>query len=211
MEGSGGELAIMEVRDGSPLSKMSVVEDSFCVREATEITVKKKYRGFFLKQRYEVLDVNSDLLLQVDGSSLDVRKKRVMRDAAGSPILTMRQKIDLITLRHRWMVHRGKSSEEKDLIFGVRRSHPLDMKPRLDVFIPININQHISSFQLVGSHINNSCKVYKGDTIIAEVINVYPRSNFSHWTESFKVKMNAGVDYVFIVTLLVILTVNDYI
>ncbi|TKY56930.1 LURP-one-related 14 [Spatholobus suberectus] len=199
----------MEVAHGFPM--ISVVEDSFCVTYPTEITVNKKYRGFFLNQRYEVLDVNGNLLLQVDGSSLDVRKKRVMRDAAGSPILTMREKIKLITLRHRWMVHRGISSEEKDLIFGVQRSHPLDMKPRLDVFMATNINEDISSFQLVGSHIDNSCKVYKGDTMIAEVIDVYPRSNFSKWTESFKVKISGGVDYAFIVALLVILTVNDYI
>ncbi|KAG4962181.1 hypothetical protein JHK84_039278 [Glycine max] len=166
MEASAPELP-MEVAHGFPM--ISVVEDSFCVTYPTEITVKKNYRGFFLNQRYEVLDVNGDLLLQVDGSSLDVRKKRVMRDAAGSPILTMREKVKLITLRHRWMVHRGKSSEEKDLIFGVQRSHPLDMKPRLDVFMATNINEDISSFQLVGSHSDKSCKVYKGDTMIAEV------------------------------------------
>nr|KYP73114.1 UPF0706 protein At5g01750 family [Cajanus cajan] len=190
---------------------ISVVEDSFCVTYPTEITVNKKYRGFFLNQRYEVLDLNGNLLLQVDGSSLDVRKKRVMRDATGSLILTMRQKIKVVTLRHRWVVYRGGMSEEKDVIFGVERSHPLDMKPRLEVFMATNINEHISSFQLVGSHIDKSCKVYKGDTMIAEVIDVYPRSNFSKWTESFRVKLNAGVDFAFIVALLVILTVNDYI
>lgn len=67
------------------------------------------------------------------------------------------------------MVHRGKSSDQKDLIFGVQRSHPLDMKPRLDVFIASNINEGINNFQLVGSYTDRSCKVYKGDTIIAEV------------------------------------------
>ncbi|RDX61062.1 Protein LURP-one-related 14, partial [Mucuna pruriens] len=208
MEASAPELPL-EQAHGFPM--ISVVEDNFCVTYSTEVTVNKKYRGLFLNQRYEVLDVNGNLLLQVDGSSLDVRKKRLMRDAAGSPILTMREKINLVTLRHRWMVHRGKSLEEKDLIFGVQRSHPLDMKPRLDVFMATNINEFISSFQLVGSHIDKSCKVYKGETMIAEVIDAYPRSNISKWTESFRVKINAGVDYAFIVALLVILTVNDYI
>ncbi|KAK7372550.1 hypothetical protein VNO80_05932 [Phaseolus coccineus] len=208
MEASAPELPL-EVLEGFPM--MSVVDDSFCVTSPTEITVKKKYCGVFLNQRYKVLDVNGNLLFQVDGSSLEFRKKRIMRDAAGSPILIMREKINLISLRHRWMVHKGRSSEEKDLIFGVQRSHPLDMKPRLDVILATNMNKGISSFQLVGSHIDNSCKVYKGDTIIAEVIDVYPRNNFSNWTESFRVKINAGVDYAFIVALLVILTVNDYI
>ncbi|CAJ1971075.1 unnamed protein product [Sphenostylis stenocarpa] len=208
MEASAGELPL-EVAGGFPM--ISVVEDSFCVTSPTEIIIKKKYCGVFFNQRYKVFDVNGNLLLQVDGSSLDVRKKRIMRDAAGSTVLTMREKVNLISLRHRWMVHKGGSSEKKDLIFGVQRSHPLDMNPRLDVFMATNISQGISSFQLVGSHIDNSCKVYKEDTIIAEVIDVFPRNNFSKWTESFRVKINAGVDYAFIVVLLAILTVNDYI
>ncbi|XP_061351652.1 protein LURP-one-related 14-like [Gastrolobium bilobum] len=186
-----------------------VVEDSFCVPHPTEVTVKKKYHGFFLNQRYEVLDANGNLLLQVDGSSLNIQKKRVMRDAVGTLILTMREK--LLTLRHRWMVHKGRSTEQKDLIFGVQRSHPLDMEPRLDVFMESNIKEDTSNFQLVGSYTDRSCKVYKGHTMIAEVIDVFPRSSFSKWKESFRVKISAGVDYAFIVALLVILTVNDYI
>ncbi|XP_027368524.1 protein LURP-one-related 14 [Abrus precatorius] len=198
----------LEVERGFPI--INVVEDSFCVPNPTQITVEKTYHGFFLNQRYKVLDANGTLLLRVDGSSLNMHKKRVMRDAAGSPILTMRE--ELLTLRHRWMVHRGRSSEEKDLIFGVQRSHPLDMIPRLDVFMATNnIIQNINTFQLIGSYIDQSCKVYKGYTLIAELIDVYPRSNFSKWKESFKIKINAGVDYAFIVALLVILTVNDYI
>lgn len=88
MEASSPEMALAP---GFPMIR--VVEDSFCVPYQTEMTVKKKYHGFFLNQRYEVLDVNGKLLLQVDGSSLNMQKKRVMRDAAGSPILTMREKV----------------------------------------------------------------------------------------------------------------------
>ncbi|KAL2317067.1 hypothetical protein Fmac_030943 [Flemingia macrophylla] len=180
MEASAPELP-KEVAYGFPV--ISVVDDSFCVTSPTEITIKKKYSGFFLNQRYKVLDLYGNLLLQVDGSSLDVRKKRVMRDAAGSPILTMREKIKMVTLRHQWMVHRGGSSEEKDVIFGVERSHPLDMKPRLEVFMASNIKEYISSFQLVGSHVDKSCKVYKGDNIIAEPPEVVVDRGLWDWDE----------------------------
>ena len=78
-------------------------------------------------------------------------------------------KIKLLTLRHRWKVHRGRNSDQKDLIFGVQRSHPLDMKPRLDVFMAGNTDEDVSNFQLVGSFTDQSCRVYKGDTMIAEV------------------------------------------
>ncbi|BAT81061.1 hypothetical protein VIGAN_03071600, partial [Vigna angularis var. angularis] len=77
MEASGSELPL-EVAEG--FSKISVVDDSFCVTSPTEITVRKKYCGVLLKQRYKVLDVNGNVLFEVDGSSLDVRKKRMMRD-----------------------------------------------------------------------------------------------------------------------------------
>ncbi|MED6161770.1 hypothetical protein PIB30_063877 [Stylosanthes scabra] len=173
--------------------------------------VKKKYNGLLLKQHYKVKDVNGNLLLQVDGSSLSIHKKRVMRDAQGSPILIMQEKVKVLSLRHRWTIHRGKSSDDKDVIFGVKRSHPLDMKPRLDVFMPGNTDEDVSNFQVVGSHTEKSCTIYKGETIIAQVSDVFPRRNFSKWKESYRVKINAGVDYAFIVALLVILTVNDYI
>lgn len=92
-------------------------------------------------------------------------------------------KVNLISLRHRWVVHKGRSSEEKDLIFGVQRSHPLDMRPRLDVFMATHMDKG-SSFQLVGSHIDNSCKVYQGDTIIAEV-----RTSFHNCSSDFNVQL----------------------
>lgn len=99
-------------------------------------------------------------------------------------------KVKLLTLRHRWMVHRGRSSEQKDFIFGVQRSHPLDMTPRLDVFMASNINVNgdiSSSFQLVGSHIDNSCKVYNGDTMIAEVPDFsIICADFNHFIQSFQ-------------------------
>lgn len=93
METSAPELALALASSSHGFPMIDVVGDSFCVPYPTEITVKKKYHGFFLNQRYEVLDANGNLLLQVDGSSLNMQKKRIMRDAAGSPILTMREKV----------------------------------------------------------------------------------------------------------------------
>ncbi|KAL1307944.1 hypothetical protein HN51_049860 [Arachis hypogaea] len=208
MEASAPDFALAH---GFPMNMISVVDDKFCVVNPTEMIVKKKYNGLLLKQRYKVKDVNGKLLLQVDGPSLSIHKKRVMRDAQGSPILIMQEKVKMVSLRHRWRVHRGKSSDDKDVIFGVRRSHPMDMKPRLDVFMPGNTDEDVSNFQVVGSHTQKSCTIYKGDTIIAQVSDVFPSRNFSKWKESYKVKINEGVDYAFVVALLVILTVNDYI
>lgn len=151
----------------------SVVADSFCVAEPLELIVKKKYNKFFTVQRHELLDNKSNLLLQVDGGTLKLDKKRVMRDSCGSVILTMRQNMKLLTLRHWWRVHRSKSSDQQNLIFLVQRSHPLEIKPRLDVFISSHhiVDPHSSPhFQLVNTDYDLSCRVYRGQTVIAEVL-----------------------------------------
>ena len=80
-----------EVEDEFPM--VNVVADNFCFPSPVELVVKKKYHGFFLSTRYEVFDVNGNLLIQVDGSTLRIQKKRVMRDAQGTAILTMREKV----------------------------------------------------------------------------------------------------------------------
>ena len=171
-----------------------------------------------------MLDTNGKVLLKVKGSSLSLHKKRVMQDPSGLVILTMRQKVMLKTLRHQWTVHQGKSSDEKDIIFKVERSHPLEMKARLEVFMAghndngdviINDdgddNKCTSSFELVKTYSDLSCKIYRGDSVIAEVTEGLPTRNFFKYKEMVRVKISEGVDYAFIFALLAIFTVNDYI
>ncbi|PON79062.1 LURP1-related protein domain containing protein [Parasponia andersonii] len=85
----------MEKAPGLPptcdVPMVSVVGDGFCVPYPVELTVKKKNHGLF-DSCYEALDVNGNLFLQVNGSFRNFQKKRVMRDAAGLPLLTMREK-----------------------------------------------------------------------------------------------------------------------
>lgn len=199
-----------EGEDGILFRRTSVVADSFCERNTKEVIVKKKYDRFFIRQRYELCDTNGSVLLQVEGSSLSLHKKRVMHDASGSVMATMRQKVNLKTLRHRWTVHRGKSAEQKDLIFTVERSHPLEMKARLEVFLAEN-NDDDSRFELVKTYSDLSCRVYRGDCVIAQVTEGLPTRSFFKRKERFTVKINEGVDYAFIFALLAIFTVNDFI
>lgn len=84
----------------------------------------------------------------------------------------------VLTIRERWLVHRGESSETNDLLFTVQRSHALQMKTRLDVFLASSTNGDISNFQVVGCYSSQSCKVYKGDTLVAEVTSISPHLGF---------------------------------
>ncbi|KAK2636902.1 hypothetical protein Ddye_031694 [Dipteronia dyeriana] len=109
-----------------------------------------------------------------------------------------------LTARHRWTVHRGESSELHNLLFGVQESHALQLKTWLDVLLPSNFNEDISNFKVVGRYSSESFRVYKGETVIAEVNHNFTWESFCKGKETFKVKVYPGVDYAFIVALIVI-------
>ena len=71
---------------------VSVVGDGFCAPYPVELTIKKKDHGLF-SSSYEAVDVNGKLFFQVSGGFRNLQKKRVVRDAAGFPLLTMREKV----------------------------------------------------------------------------------------------------------------------
>ncbi|KAJ9160383.1 hypothetical protein P3X46_025790 [Hevea brasiliensis] len=193
-----------EVAYGVPI--VSVVRDGFCVPYPVELVIKKKDHGFF-DTRFEVQDVNGNLFLQVDGFYRNFQKKRIMRDPAGFLILTMREKV--LTSRNRWLVHQGESSERNDLLFSVQRSHPFQVKTRLDVSLASNINEDISNFQVVGCYSSQSCKVYKDDTLVAEVNHKFTWGSFLGGSDKFRVQVYPGVDYAFIVALVIIFSEID--
>ncbi|KAK0591795.1 hypothetical protein LWI29_008272 [Acer saccharum] len=60
---------------------VSVVGEGFCVPYPVELIVKRKTKGLS-DTRFEVLDVNGNLFLQVDGTSLAFQCKRVMHNPA---------------------------------------------------------------------------------------------------------------------------------
>ncbi|WRX11517.1 LURP-one-related - like 1 [Theobroma cacao] len=147
----------------------------------SQLVAKKKHHGLF-DVHHEVLDVNGNLFLQVDGSYKALHRKRIMRDPAGFPILTMREK----------------------------RSHSIHMKTRLDVFLPSNINEDISNFLVVDSYPSQSSRVYKGDTVISEVNYNLSWKSFCQGTkEDVRIKVCPGVDYAFIVALVMILVESN--
>lgn len=186
----------------------SVVGDGgFCVPYPMELIVKRKIQGFS-NAHFDVFDVSgNNLLLKVDGSVWALQKKRVMRDPAGFPILTLREKV--LTYRHQWTCHLGESSDKNKLLFKVQRSNPLQLKTRLEVFLASNYNKNVCNFHVIGCFSSLSFKVCKGNTIIAEVSHNFKWGKFCKGKDCFRVKVQPDVDYAFIVALLVILDEID--
>ncbi|KAK4436466.1 protein LURP-one-related 14 [Sesamum alatum] len=74
-----------------------------------------------------------------------------------------------ISLQQQWTVHRGEGSEGSNLLYTVRKSHSFQLKTRLQVFLATNLTGDICDFRVIGIYISQSFKVYKGDTLMAEV------------------------------------------
>ncbi|KAK4363289.1 hypothetical protein RND71_018530 [Anisodus tanguticus] len=177
---------------GVPLeTPISVVGDWFCVPYHIDLIVKKKIRGL-TDAHIDVLDMTGNLLFQHDGSVWQLNKKRIMRDPAGLPILTMREK-EMIC-RHRWTIHGGESSDASHMLYSVQRSNAFQLKTRLDVFLPSNASEDVPNFQVIGSYHSQSFKVCRGQTLLAEVNdNLKLGSLLWKGKESFQVRVYPGV------------------
>ncbi|KAL0736412.1 hypothetical protein Bca4012_012622 [Brassica carinata] len=190
---------------GTPVAaqntNVAVVSDVFCCPYPLQLTVKKKCKGLS-GAKLEVVDLNSNVVLRVDGPHDSFSRKRVLRDPAGYPLLTMREK--LTSLHDGWTVHRGEGSDPRELMFTVKRSSALQWRARLDVFF--QSHHHLpGNFSVVGTYFDDSAKVYHSNAVIAEVKEKTTFGGFFKGKQDFVVRINAGVDYAFIVSLLVIL------
>ncbi|WRX12180.1 LURP-one-related - like 3 [Theobroma cacao] len=185
---------------------IKVVGDRFCVPYTMELLVKRKIQSFS-NAHYDVFDATGNVLLQVDGGVWNFQRKRVMKDPAGLPVITMREK-QALSWKQQWVVHQGESSEKDHFICCVRRSNALQIKNKLDVCLASRYKDDGRDFRVTGSFASLSFKVRRGNSIIAEVSHNFTWGSCKG-KESFKVKVYPEVDYAFIVALVVIMHEND--
>ncbi|XP_073119806.1 protein LURP-one-related 15-like [Henckelia pumila] len=192
---------VPEVR--RPAASTSIVGEEFCFPYLVDLTVKKKI-GLSSKH-FDVLDHNGSMLVHVEGGFWQFKKKRTMYDSVGAPIITMRQKV---SWRQEWIVHRGDNLDGSNLLYTVvQHTSPFQLKTQLQVFLASNLTAQICNFRVVGSYMSQSFKVYKGDTVIAEVKQRFKLGSLGK--EAFEARIYPGIDYVFIVSLLAILNEID--
>ncbi|EFH41907.1 predicted protein, partial [Arabidopsis lyrata subsp. lyrata] len=118
--------------------------------------------------------------------------KRILLDGSGNPIVTLREKI-------RWQVFRGGSTEQRDLLYTVKRASMLQLKTKLDVFLGHNKDEKRCDFRVKGSWLEHSCVVFAGesDAIVAQSVFL--------GKDNFSVTVYPNIDYAFIASLVVIL------
>ncbi|KAJ0249481.1 Protein LURP-one-related 9 [Hirschfeldia incana] len=188
---------------------VSVVGEMFCNPYTTELVVRRR-RESLRRDRFDVFDLSDNLIFTVDGGTWNIRRKRVLRDATGSPLLSMRTK-GIVTIRYTWEVYKGESTESGDLLFSVREPNLLSFKTSLDVSLPpqqpsTDTSSIEPDFRTSGRYIGSSFKLFEPihNTLLAEVVHDFSWGGLIIGKYSFKVRVNPYVDFAFVIALLVI-------
>ncbi|KAF5205182.1 Ubiquitin carboxyl-terminal hydrolase [Thalictrum thalictroides] len=180
---------------------ISVIGQHFCAPYPIDLTIAEKSLSFG-EGNFNVTDVNGNLLFQVKGVIFSFTDKRVLRDVAGNPLVTLRQKT--LTAHRRWEVYRGESTE---LLFSVKKSSIIQFTTNLEVYLASNPTKDQCDFKIKGSWGERSCVVYHGNTknILAQMHKKLNIQSVLFGKDQFGVTVYPHIDYAFIVSLIVIL------
>ncbi|KAJ7950075.1 LURP-one-like protein [Quillaja saponaria] len=182
-----------------------VISPQFCAPYPVDLAIVKKVLTLS-DGNFVVTDVNGNIIFKVKGILFTfVHRRRVLIDAAGNPIVTLRQKA--MSAHSRWQVFRGDSTDSKDLIFSAKTSSILYLKTKLDVFLANNTTEEVCDFRVKGSWLERSCEVYAGEssTIVAQMHKKHTAQSILLGKDNFTVTIYPNVDYAFIVSIIVIL------
>ncbi|KAG6620956.1 hypothetical protein I3842_Q048500 [Carya illinoinensis] len=180
---------------------LPVISTQYCTPHPVNLAVVKKVMtisgGGFV-----VTDTNNTVIFKVKGKLTTLHDQRVLLDAAGKPIITLREKI--MTAHHRWNVYRGKSTEPSDLIFTVKRSSMIQLKAKLHVFLANNTEEKVCDFMVEGSWAEKTCIVYTGDRtkILAKMEKETTIGSILIGKDKYLVTVQPNVDHAFMVALI---------
>ncbi|KAB1209001.1 Protein LURP-one-related 10 [Morella rubra] len=100
----------------TPLAVIS--PGQYCVPHPVELSIVRKVLAFG-GGTFAVTDANGNIILKVKPVILFFNTmRRVIVDAAGNPIVTLKPKA--ITSHSRWLVFRGESTDSRDLLFSAK-------------------------------------------------------------------------------------------
>uniref|UniRef100_A0A7N2M495 Protein LURP-one-related 15 n=1 Tax=Quercus lobata TaxID=97700 RepID=A0A7N2M495_QUELO len=148
-------------------SPVPIVGPQYCASYPVDLAIVKKVLTI-TDGNFVVTDINGNVIFKVKGALLTLHDRRTLLDAAGNPILTLREKI--MSAHDRWKIFRGESVEAKDLIFSVKRSSMIQFKTKLHVFLANNTKEDVCDYRIEGSWSERSCVIYAGEsnTVIAQ-------------------------------------------
>ncbi|XP_042515881.1 protein LURP-one-related 10-like [Macadamia integrifolia] len=199
-------MAMAELSNNPPLTNpVIVVGPQFCAPNPVYLTIVSKVLSLGVGNFNVAVDGNN--VFEVKSILLSFHGRRVLLDANGNPILSMRKKI--LSAHWRWEVFRGESWDSKDLLFSTKKSSLFQLKTELDVFLAANTKEEVCDFKVKGSWLKRSCNIYVGEDssniIIAQMHKKQSVQSVLFGKDNFAVTAYPNVDYAFIVALIVIL------
>ncbi|KAM1442313.1 hypothetical protein FF1_010045 [Malus domestica] len=183
---------------------VAIISPHFCSPHPVDIAIVRKVLTI-TDGNFVVTDINDKIIFKVKGVRWSRHDRRVLLDTAGYPIVTLRKK--LMSAHERWQVFRGDSKDSRNLIFSAKRSSLLQFNTKLDVFLAQNTAENAPDFRVKGSWFERSCTIYAGNssTIIAQMHKKRTVASMLIGKDNFMVTVYPGIDYAFIVALIVIL------
>ncbi|XP_057807255.1 protein LURP-one-related 15-like isoform X1 [Salvia miltiorrhiza] len=145
----------------------AVISRDFCVPQRVNLTVVRKLLAV-TDCNFEVIDEDGNIMFKVKQKLFSLHDRRILLDAGGTPIATLRKKH--LSARKRWQVFKGESSDSSQLLFTARKSSLVQLKTELDIFLSGNEDETSWDFKVVGGWLERSCIIYsKGWNHIAKV------------------------------------------
>ena len=187
-----------------------VISPHFLAQYPIDLTINGKVWTLG-ENDFDVLDVNGTPIFKIKSKLLSLHDRRKLLDASGNVLVTFKQK--LLTMHYRWHCYRGDSTDEKDLLFTVKKQKFFQMRTQLDVFLAGNNDKNIPDFHIKGSYMDSHCTIFLGNsdqTILAQMNRRHDVKSFLTGSDKFMVNVFPNVDYAFITALVVILDeIND--
>ncbi|KAF5179700.1 Lurp-one-related [Thalictrum thalictroides] len=206
--------AAMAQQQTCPLSSsnsIQVIGSKYCLKYPVDLAMVKKITNTIFSDYVVSRQVDKTTKFYVTRNSNSFHKDFVLRDYADAdadePLLTIRNKI--FTTEERWQVYRGSNTDNKNLLFSVKKSD--SNKVDLNVYLSYNVIEDECDFKIADNWLSkNTCDVYMGDNVIAQIQkkkDVLGNRLF----ENDKLMLNVYpyVDYAFIVALSVIVNEMD--
>ncbi|KAK4582251.1 hypothetical protein RGQ29_025430 [Quercus rubra] len=182
----------------------AVIGPQYCAPYPVDLSVVRKVLTI-TDGNFAVTDTGGNVIFKVKGVLFSIKTRRLILDAAGTPIMTLKPK--LLTAHDRWLAFRGDSLNASNLIFTAKRSSFLQFKVKLHVFLANNTQEDVCDYKVEGSWNEKSCTVYHGQSsnIVAQMHKKQTVQSIVMGKDNFSVTIYPNIDYAFIVALIVIL------
>ncbi|KAK2430485.1 protein LURP-one-related [Trifolium repens] len=134
-------------------------------------------------------------------SSSPPKDTKLLLDSNDNPLFSIHRHQD-----GTWKCYKGSGDENKELVFGVKRSVKTLTRVELEVFISgERLNDDICNLKVIGSPFKRSCSIYKDADLVAQSSLMYKLNQIYVSRGKFRLTIFPGIiDHSLIVALFVI-------